>query len=101
MAKQKIFFDIKKSYIITGGLGGIGLELADWMIKKGATKLVLNCRRGVMNSYQTFCLTKWKQFKRSQVVIRTEDTSDIHEAKRLIIEAEKLGSLGGIYSNFK
>lgn len=57
-AIPKILFDSEKSYLITGGLGGIGLELVNWMILKGATKFVLNSRRGVSNDYQTLCLFK-------------------------------------------
>lgn len=30
----------KKSYLITGGLGGFGFELARWLISRGAKKLV-------------------------------------------------------------
>ncbi|MGZ5581389.1 MAG: SDR family NAD(P)-dependent oxidoreductase, partial [Methylobacter sp.] len=30
------------SYLITGGLGGLGLKLAEWLIQQGATHLVLN-----------------------------------------------------------
>ncbi|KAF7247500.1 Fatty acid synthase [Varanus komodoensis] len=36
-----------KSYIITGGLGGFGLELAQWLIERGAKKLVLTSRSGI------------------------------------------------------
>lgn len=37
------------SYIITGGLGGFGLELAQWLIERGARKLVLTSRSGIRN----------------------------------------------------
>lgn len=40
-------------YVIVGGLGGFGLELADWLIMRGARKLVLTSRRGVSNGYQS------------------------------------------------
>ncbi|MFC0105878.1 beta-ketoacyl synthase N-terminal-like domain-containing protein [Kibdelosporangium aridum] len=32
-------------YVITGGLGGIGLLLAEWLAAKGATRIVLNGRK--------------------------------------------------------
>lgn len=63
--KQKIQPTIKKitgipryyceprgSYVIIGGLGGFGLELADWLVKRGAKKLVLASRKGVKTGYQ-------------------------------------------------
>ncbi|MFK0248772.1 SDR family NAD(P)-dependent oxidoreductase [Amycolatopsis azurea] len=34
------------AYVITGGLGGLGLVAADWLAKRGATRLVLSGRRG-------------------------------------------------------
>lgn len=37
------------SYIITGGLGGFGLELAQWLIERRACKLVLTSRSGIRN----------------------------------------------------
>lgn len=41
-------------YIIPGGLGGFGLELADWLIIRGARKLVLSSSRGITKSYQSY-----------------------------------------------
>lgn len=37
------------SYIITGGLGGFGLELAQWLTERGTRKLVLTSRSGIRN----------------------------------------------------
>ncbi|MEU3625408.1 polyketide synthase [Amycolatopsis coloradensis] len=34
------------AYVITGGLGGLGLVAADWLAGRGATRLVLSGRRG-------------------------------------------------------
>lgn len=52
--RQTVDFDPEMVYIIAGGLGGFGLELADWMILRGARNLVLCSRRGVTTSYQKF-----------------------------------------------
>lgn len=38
--------------ILLGGLGGFGLELADWLVLRGAKKLILTSRKGVTNGYQ-------------------------------------------------
>lgn len=35
------------SYLITGGLGGLGLRLADWLVTQGARHLVLTGRTGL------------------------------------------------------
>ncbi|WP_410583624.1 SDR family NAD(P)-dependent oxidoreductase [Amycolatopsis sp. lyj-108] len=34
------------AYVITGGLGGLGLVAADWLAGRGATRLILSGRRG-------------------------------------------------------
>lgn len=51
-ALSRIYCDASESFIIVGGLGGFGLELADWMILRGCRKLVMSSSRGVTNSYQ-------------------------------------------------
>ena len=42
----------QKSYIISGGLGGFGLELSKWLIERGVRNLVLTSRSGVKTGYQ-------------------------------------------------
>lgn len=95
-AEPKIFFNPKKSYIITGGLGGVGLELTNWMIKKGAKKIILNSRRGVASGYQKLCLKKWSTIDGVQVQVSTDDSSNIQQANKLITEAESVGAIGGM-----
>lgn len=48
----RIYCDPNESHVLVGGLGGFGLELADWLILRGCRKLVLSSSRGVTNSYQ-------------------------------------------------
>lgn len=42
------------TYVIVGGLGGFGLELSDWLVIRGARKLVLSSRKGVVTGYQSY-----------------------------------------------
>jgi fatty acid synthase, animal type len=44
--------DSEKSYVIVGGLGGFGLELADWLVNRGCRNIVLSSSRGISNAYQ-------------------------------------------------
>lgn len=53
-AFERSYFEPEMVYIIAGGLGGFGLELADWMILRGARKLVLSSRSGVTTGYQKY-----------------------------------------------
>lgn len=94
MATRKVYFDPKKSHIIIGGLGGVGLEVCDWLIRKGATKIILNSRRTIWNGYQSYCLNKWSQYKDVQVRVNTDDTVNQAGAEKLIAEARKLGPVG-------
>lgn len=50
----QIYFKPEMIYIIPGGLGGFGLELADWMTLRGARKLMLSSSKGISNNYQKF-----------------------------------------------
>lgn len=45
----RTFCSPSQSYIVTGGLGGFGLELAQWLTERGARKLVLTSRSGIRN----------------------------------------------------
>lgn len=51
-AISKTFCPEHKSYIITGGLGGFGLELARWLVLRGAQRLVLTSRSGIRTGGQ-------------------------------------------------
>lgn len=48
----RVSCDPDECYIIVGGLGGFGVELADWLIKRGCRKLVLTSRRGITKNIQ-------------------------------------------------
>lgn len=50
----RVYCNPNFSYIIPGGLGGFGLELADWLILRGCRKLVLSSSRGITKPYQAY-----------------------------------------------
>lgn len=85
-----------KSYIITGGLGGFGLELIDWMISREARHFVVTSRSGVKDFYQK---TRLNHFASKGAVVRvfTQDTITEEGAEALIDDAESLGPLGGVF----
>lgn len=51
---KQVYFKPNLSYVIPGGLGGFGLELADWMATRGAKKIVLSSRNGLSKDYQSY-----------------------------------------------
>ncbi|XP_033753240.1 LOW QUALITY PROTEIN: fatty acid synthase-like [Pecten maximus] len=85
-----------KSYIITGGLGGFGLELAQWLINRGARHLVLTSRSGVKTGYQARKLQLWKK-KGIQVIVSNEAVSSEQSAQSLIKESCDIGEVGGVF----
>ncbi|KAM9837458.1 fatty acid synthase [Aulostomus maculatus] len=84
------------SYIITGGLGGFGLELAQWLTEKGARKLVLTSRSGIRNGYQAKRVREW-QSQNVEVLVSTNDVSTLEGTEKLITEACRLGPVGGVF----
>lgn len=48
----RVYCDPNQSFIIVGGLGGFGLELAEWLVLRGCRKLVLSSSRGIANQNQ-------------------------------------------------
>lgn len=87
----------EKSYIIIGGLGGFGLELANWMTIRGATKLILTSRSGIKTGYQSLMIRRWRD-KGVTVIIDTNDATTIKGATKLLTEANKIGTVGGIFN---
>ena len=65
------------SYLITGGLGGLGLKLAQWMSEHGAGHLILTSRRGMPNRDQ------WSELA---------DHPDFQQQIEAIVEIEARGT---------
>jgi thioester reductase-like protein len=49
---QGVAFQSDGTYLITGGLGALGLRIARWMVEQGARQLVLTSRRGASSEAQ-------------------------------------------------
>ncbi|KAL1471047.1 hypothetical protein MTO96_040149 [Rhipicephalus appendiculatus] len=91
------YFYAHKSYVIVGGLGGFGLELAEWMVTgRGCRKLLLTSRTGVRTGYQRLCLQRWRRV--ADVLVSTADVSTEEGARRIVEEAADLGPVGGIFN---
>lgn len=50
----KCYFDENLVYILIGGLGGFGMELTNWMTTRGARKIILCSRTGILKSYHLY-----------------------------------------------
>nr|QLI61974.1 fatty acid synthetase 2 [Streltzoviella insularis] len=96
-AIPRTYFHPAKSYILVGGLGGFGLELAQWLVVRGATKLVFNSRSGVRTGYQSWCIRRWRE-RGVRVVVSTADATTAAGARALLREAAALGAPGGVFN---
>lgn len=52
--QPRVYFDAEKSYIVPGGLGGMGMEMVDFMILRDCKKIVLSSSRGISTTYQSY-----------------------------------------------
>jgi thioester reductase-like protein len=75
------------SYLVTGGLGGLGSQLATWMVDLGAKCLVLASRRGVATE-EGQQLVRSLEERGVKVVIEKVDLSNEAEVQSLI---ERIG----------
>jgi fatty acid synthase len=73
------------------------LELANWLVLRGAKKLVLSSRFGLINGYQTQRVNSLKS-RRVSVHISTSDVCSKRGCLSLIQEANELGPVDGIFN---
>ncbi|MBF0287241.1 MAG: SDR family NAD(P)-dependent oxidoreductase [SAR324 cluster bacterium] len=80
---KNAWIDPEKSYLITGGCGGLGLSVAQWMVEQGAKFLVLTSRRG------------WPQkpsIQTQKINAGQSNPATYQEAKDVIIRMEEKGA---------
>lgn len=77
-----------KSYVVTGGLGGFGLELVQWLAEQGARHVTVTSRSGARSSYQRWVV---ERLRRGGVDVRvaTYDTTTAQGVAQLLSEAGK------------
>lgn len=96
-ARPKLYCNPLGTYILLGGLGGFGLELADLLVLRGAKNLVLVSRRGITSGYQQLRIKLWKSYG-CEVKISTEDSTTREGCLALLEEAQTMGDVVGIFN---
>ncbi len=82
------------SYIVTGGLGGIGMVVAEWMVDRGAARVVLN-GRSAPGEEQREILARLEE--RAEIAVVTGDIASTGVAEQVVAAAEATGlALRGI-----
>lgn len=95
--RYRFFCHPDKTYLVTGGLGGVGLELAFWLILRGARHLVLTSRQGAVTPYQQFRLKHWREDRGIDIRVSTQDVCDANQAEALVAAIEAQHPLGGLF----
>ncbi|KAF5287178.1 hypothetical protein FQR65_LT12307 [Abscondita terminalis] len=102
--EENVFKGISRFYcnedscsVIVGGLGGFGLELADWLVMRGCKKLVLVSRSGLKNGYQTSRILNWKTYG-VVTKVSTADVTSENGCENLLEESTKLGPVECIFN---
>lgn len=70
------------TYLITGGLGGLGLAIAQWMVDQGVKHLVLMGRRGVSSTVEPMLQEMGAQGV--QIVTAQADVADTQQIKQIL-----------------
>ncbi|XP_050064418.1 fatty acid synthase-like [Aphis gossypii] len=96
-AYRRVYFDPSKSYILSGGLGGFGMELTEWAVERGAKNIILCSRSGIQTGYQKYRVNIWRS-QNIKVEISTFDLTTLSGAKETVKLALSLGPLGGIFN---
>jgi len=79
---QEVALRSDGTYLITGGLGALGLKVAQWMVERGAKQLVLTGRRGASSeTHETISQLKQTGAK---VLVAQADVSDEGDVVRML-----------------
>ena len=78
-------------------MGGFGLELADWLVLRGARKLVLSSRTGIRTGYQSLRVRLWHSYG-VKVVISLADITTESGVTDLLSDASILGQVDAIFN---
>jgi NAD(P)-dependent dehydrogenase (short-subunit alcohol dehydrogenase family)/acyl carrier protein len=93
-AKHPLTIDAQGSYLITGGLGGLGLQVAQWLVAQGARNLTLVGRSRVTEATQPIIAELENAGARIQIV--RGDVSQRDDAARMLSASQALAPLKGI-----
>jgi len=81
-----------------GGLGGFGLELADWLILRGAKNLILTSRTGIRNGYQQSRIKLWQSIGVDVQIVTVNDTMKHEDCESILKLAERKAPVDAIFN---
>ena len=87
--KPTYFFDEKATYVIAGGLGGIGRSIVRWMVHRKARHLLLLSRSGARSESAKLLLGEMKDLG-AQVIAASCDISRENDVMEVVRKYMKL-----------
>ncbi|KAI1278799.1 Fatty acid synthase [Halotydeus destructor] len=91
------YFSPTKSYVVVGGLGGFGLEVVQWMGERKASTIVVNSRRGIRDTYHSYCIERMRKDGVNVILSQVDSTTE--EGIQSLIElAASHGPVGGVFN---
>jgi NAD(P)-dependent dehydrogenase (short-subunit alcohol dehydrogenase family)/acyl carrier protein len=91
------WIDTNKPYVITGGLGGLGLAAALRMLEDGAQKVILLCRSSRVAAGSADVWKRIQTHNASAVDVLRCDVSSAGDLSKVFVQIRKrYGSIGGV-----
>ncbi|MEA5581854.1 SDR family NAD(P)-dependent oxidoreductase [Nodularia harveyana UHCC-0300] len=87
VTQTELNFREDSTYLITGGMGGLGLLVAEWMIAKGARHLVL-LGRSSPNAEVQKSITALENMG-AEVIVKAADVVDIEQMTKVMADIER------------
>ena len=91
-----VSFRSDASYLITGGLGGFGLQLARWMAARGAGRLILVGRRGLQTPGAQEAMASLRALG-AEAQIEAGDVASAEDVRRVVGAAPDDTPLRGVF----
>jgi NADPH:quinone reductase-like Zn-dependent oxidoreductase/acyl carrier protein len=85
----------EKTVLVTGGLGGVGLMYANWLVDQGVKKLALLGRKGANTDEAKSAVAEF-QTRGTEVDVYSCDVGDQHALKMVIDTIQRNGVLGSV-----
>ncbi|KAK1445344.1 beta-ketoacyl synthase domain-containing protein [Colletotrichum cuscutae] len=91
--RNTMLFSSEKIYLLVGGLGGLGRTLAQWMVRKGATKLAFLSRSGA-DKPEAQATVDWLVERGIEATVYRGDVAKLADVRACV---EGISNLGGIF----
>ena len=94
---RKTYFELNKSFLIVGGLGGFAIELSLWMAQRQCKKLLLTSRSGHLDNNKSYCINRIRSLSTRVVVCKLDLILD-QQCDACMKVACSIGSVGGVFN---